>query len=150
MAVQPAVSAQAWEMIHEWEESSFAKLKPAADVLTPELLDRLPRLLEERSAARKEDSGSAADRVPVLVINRSGQVSGVEYFDESIAPSGARVLRHAERSTRLDNRVVHVVFGAGEDEAAIGSELITADTLRFERIERFEGLGRPGYFILED
>src|SRR5438034_3689343 len=43
------VPAKAWEMIRDWEDSSFAQLKPATEVLGQELLTRLAGILNERA-----------------------------------------------------------------------------------------------------
>ena len=43
-----AVPAQAWEMIRDWEDSSFAQTKPAHEVLGQELLTRLTHILNEQ------------------------------------------------------------------------------------------------------
>lgn len=153
-AASREVPTSAWEMIRDWEESSFAKLKPASETLSPELLNRLPRILKEHGESPDTRDAvsqpSVAERVPILVISRSGDVQSVEYFEESIEAPGTRVLRHSEGSTRFDNRVVHMLFGAGEKEAALVSEPIKSDTLRFEEIEWVQDLRRAGYFIIED
>jgi anti-sigma factor ChrR (cupin superfamily) len=138
-----------WEMIREWEESSFAKLKPTGDVINQELLERLPRIL--KAERRQAVSGTGdAQRVPVLVISGSGEVNSVEYFEESIDPSGARVLKHAEGSARFDKRVVHALLDVGGKEPVVISELIQSDTLRFEQAERFGELRRADFFIIEE
>jgi len=143
------IPAKAWEMISEWEESSFAKLKPAGDVIDQKLLARLPRILKAERSHAVSGTGDA-QRVPVLVINGSGDVNSVEYFEESIDPSGARVLKHTEGSARLDKRVVHAVFDAAGEDPVVISELIQSDTLRFEQAERFEELRRADFFIIEE
>lgn len=143
------ISAKAWEMISEWEESSFAKLKPARDVINQELLERLPRILKAERSHAASGTGDA-QRVPVLVISGSGEVNSVEYFEESIDRSGARVLKHTEGSARFDQRVVHAVFDAGGKDPVVISELIQSDTLRFEQAERFEELRRAHFFIIEE
>ena len=143
------IPAKAWEMISEWEESSFAKLKPAGDVINRELLERLPRILKAERSHAVSGTGDA-QRVPVLVISRSGDVNSIEYFEESIDSSGTRILKHAEGSARFDQRVVHAVFDAGGKEPVVISELMQSDTLRFEQAERFEELRRADFFIIEE
>lgn len=140
---------KAWELISEWEESSFAKLKPAGDVINQELLERLPRILKAERRHAVSGTGDAA-RVPVLVISGSGEVHSVEYFEESIDPSGARVLRHTEGSARFDKRVVHALLDIEGKEPVVISELIQSDTLRFEQAERFEELRSADFFIIEE
>ncbi|HXU07607.1 MAG TPA: zf-HC2 domain-containing protein [Blastocatellia bacterium] len=140
---------KAWELISEWEESSFAKLKPAGDVINRELLERLPRILKAERHHTVSGTRDAA-RVPVLVISGSGEVHSVEYFEESIDPSGARVLRHTEGSASFDKRVVHALLDIEGKEPLVISELIQSDTLRFEQAERFEEVRSADFFIIEE
>jgi hypothetical protein len=156
------VPAKAREMIRDWEDSSFAKLKPASEVLSQDLLTRLARILNERSQESPEMGQAVsrsqnlhrtedAERVPVLVVSRSGEVRSVEFFERVVDPTGARVLRHSEGSLRFDNRLVHALLDFGEKEPLVISELIKSDTLRLERASREEEkLRRVDYFIVED
>jgi len=148
-ATRAEIPAKAWEMISEWEQSSFAKLKPARDVINRKLLERLPRILRAEGSHAVSGTGDA-QRVPVLVISGSGDVNSVEYFEESIDSSGARILRHAEGSARFDQRVVHAFLDVGGKEPVVISELIQSDTLRFEQAGRFEELRRADFFIIEE
>lgn len=157
-----AVPARAWEMIRDWEDSSFAKLKPASEVIGQELLTRLSLLFDEETpGAREPDytvSGSQplqrnqqAERVPVLIVSRSGEVRSVEYFDKLVDSTGASVLKHAEGSERFNNSAVHALFDLGEKQRVVVSEVITLDTFRLERVPRSgEKLHRADYFIIED
>ncbi|HSB08377.1 MAG TPA: hypothetical protein VLM38_02615 [Blastocatellia bacterium] len=149
------VPAKAWEMIREWEESSFAELKPASEVLSGEFLEELSRALRSRERERPELNHSVSEsrtgeRIPVLVVNQSGELHGVEYFEQEIDSTGARVLRHTEGSVRFDNRLVHVLLDVGENEPVLVSELIESDTLRLERASNLEGLRRVDYFIVDE
>jgi anti-sigma factor ChrR (cupin superfamily) len=143
------IPAKAWDLIREWEESSFAKLKPAGDVINRELLERLPRILKAERPHAVSGTRDAA-RVPVLVISGSGEVHSVEYFEESIDASGARVLRHTEGSASFDKRVVHALLDIEGKEPLVISELIQSDTLRFEQAERFEEVRSADFFIIEE
>ena len=150
------VPAKAWEMIRDWEDSSFAQLKPPSEVLGEELLTRLFSLFDapahqvsERTheVSRSQDAG----RIPVLVVSRSGEVRGVEFFEGTVDSTGAKVLKHAEGSQRFDNRLVHALLDYGEKEPVLISELIRSDTLRLEQVPREEDkLRRVDYFIIED
>ena len=156
------VPANAWEMIRDWEDSSFAKLKPASEVLSQDLLTLLARILNERSQESPEMGQAVsrsqnvhrtedAERVPVLVVSRSGEVRSVEFFERVVDPTGARVLRHSEGSLRFDNRLVHALLDFGEKEPLVISKLIKSDTLRLEPASREEEkLRRVDYFIVED
>jgi len=156
------VPAKAWEMIRDWEDSSFAKLKPASEVLSQDLLTRLARILNERSQESPEMGQAVsrsqnvhrtedAERVPVLVVSRSGEMRSVEFFERVVDSTGARVLRHSEGSLRFDNRLVHALLDFGEEEPLVISELIKSDTLRLEPASREEEkLRRVDYLIVED
>jgi putative zinc finger protein len=156
------VPAKAWEMIREWEDSSFAKVKPASEVLSQDLLSRLAQVLKARSQELPERGHSVsrsldvhrtedAKRVPVLVVSRSGEVHSVEFFEQEVDSTGARILKHSEGSQRFDNRLVHALLDFGEEEPHVISELIKSDTLRLEPASREEGkLRRVDYLIVED
>jgi len=156
------VHAKAWEMIRDWEESGFAKLKPASEVLSQDLLTRLARILNERSRELPELGQAVsrshnvhrtedAERVPVLVVSRSGEVRSVEFFERIVDPTGATVLRHSEGSLRFDNRLVHALLDFGGKEPLVISELIKSDSLRLEPASREEEkLRRVDYLIVED
>lgn len=148
------VPAKAWEMIRDWEDSSFAKLKPASEVMGQELLDRLTHLLNKRDANELGSGASrleSAERVPVLIVTSSGEVCGVEFFEREVDSTGASVLKHSEGSARFDNRLVHALLDFGEKEPLVISELIKSDTLRLEPASREEEkLRRVDYLIVED
>lgn len=147
------VPAKAWEMVNEWEESSFGKLKPASEVLGKELLDRLSRHLNEREVRELERDASRdqnAQRIPVLVISSSGEVRSVEFFEKETDSTGASVLRHSEGSSRFDNKPVHALIDFGEKERLVVSNLVRRDTVRLEQ-SRAEGESRHAdYIIIED
>jgi hypothetical protein len=155
------VPAKAWEMIRDWEDSSFAKLKPATEVLSQELLTRLARILNERTQGvremgeevsrsqnihRTEDAG----RVPVFVVSRSGEVRSVEFFEQVVDSTGARVLRHAEGSARFDNKPLHALFDFGENDSFVVSNIIHRDTIRLHDTRAEEESRRADYIIIED
>jgi hypothetical protein len=155
------VPAKAWEMIRDWEDSSFAKLKPATEVLSQELLTRLARILNER-AQEVRDLGQEvsrsqnihrtedAERVPVLVVSRSGELRSVEFFEQIVDSTGARVLRHSEGSARFDNKPLHALFDFGEKDPFVVSNMIRRDTIRLAQARPEEESRRVDYFIVED
>jgi len=147
------VPAEAWKMIDEWENSSFGKLKPANEVLGQELLDRLAELLNER-VSRGAEIGSfetkTADRVPVLVVNSSGEVRGVEFFDHETDKTGASILRHSEGSERFDKKPIHALFSFGEKQPLVVSTVMNRNTVRLEQARPGGEARRADYFIIED
>lgn len=155
-ALTEEMPAKAWEMIRDWEDSSFAQLKPASEVLGKELLSQLFSLFDARTHEVSERTHEVsrsqdASRIPVLVVSRSGEVRGVEFFERMVDSTGAKVLKHAEGSQRFDNRLVHALLDYGEKEPVLISELIRSDTLRLEHTPREEDkLRRVDYFIIEE
>ncbi|HSO75937.1 MAG TPA: zf-HC2 domain-containing protein [Blastocatellia bacterium] len=149
------VPAASWEMIREWEESSFAMPRPATEVIGQELLAKLFNLAGERRDwirdARRTTTIPAAgtahtDAVTVIVVDRSGEVRSVEIFLKETDASGADVLRHAEKSERFDNKAVHVLRDA-EGRQRVASYRVQCDTIRFEEASSEE---RTDYFIIEE
>lgn len=152
-AVGGEVPTKAWDMINDWEDSSFGKLKPASEVLGQELLDRLARLLNERDVREMDRDASQAqntERIPVLIVSRSGEVRSVEFFEKDVDQTGASVLRHAEGSARFDNKPVHALFDFGEKDPLVVSNLIHRDTVRLEQARPEEETRRANYIIIED
>ena len=142
-----AVPAAAWQMIHEWEESDYARLKPASEAVNHELLTRLTAALSEQ---RPPADAASGDAVPVTVIDREGRVRGVEMFKPATDAEGASVLRHTQASEQFDARPVHVLLDYGDENRVILSERVERDTVRIKQpIRRTQPL-RADYFIIED
>lgn len=154
------VPARAWEMIRDWEDSGFARPKPAGEVLNQDLLSRLALTLNEQTKAAREmetersrphkfpPTGGA--RISVFVVNSSGDVRSVEAFEQIVDPSGATLLRHAEGSQRFDNKPMYALFDLGENEASVVSSLIRRDTILMEHSRADDESRRPNYIIIED
>ncbi|HXG91974.1 MAG TPA: zf-HC2 domain-containing protein [Blastocatellia bacterium] len=155
-AVAGEVPRAAWEMIHEWEDSSFARPKPAAEMFGPELLEKLSRLFGEHDRLQRA-TRSASGRlyegeiVPVIIVDRKGELRGVEMFEKLNAPRGVSLLRHAQKSEQFHNRPVHALLDFGEQERIIVSDFIRKDTVRFEQPAQTKSkLLRADYFIIEE
>lgn len=147
------VPAMAWEMIREWEESSFAKPRPATEVIGQELLAKLFILLGERKDWLREARRSSADSpagaskqkaVPVIVVDRSGQLQSVEMFERVTDSTGTGVLRHAAKSERFNDKSVHVLHG----RQRVVSYRVQFDSIRLE--EPIAAEETTNYFIIED
>ena len=150
------VPATSWEMIREWEESSFAKPRPATSVIDQELLSKLFKLIGERRDWLREARPTTTDAVagagkhkavPVIVVDRSGQLRSVEIFEKVTDLSGAGILRHAARSERFDNNTVHLLHDAGGRKHVV-SYRVQNDSIRLEEAGGDEG--PADYFIVED
>jgi hypothetical protein len=154
------VPAAVWEMIRDWEESSFAKPRPASDSISQEMLAKLFNLLSEqkewlrkarRTAVEKSGEGEAANLVPVIVVDRSGQLRGVEMFERVTDTRGESVLKHAEKSERFDKKPIHALLDFGEESRVVVSERINHDTARLSQSSQADAKPRrTDYFIIED
>jgi len=165
------VPAAVWEMINEWEQSSFAKPKPASEAISQEMLAKLFKLLGDqkdwlRNVQRGAASQGAATQgaatqgaredetpnlVPVIVVDRSGQLRGVEMFERVSDAGGESVLKHAEKSVRFDKKPVHALLDFGGESRVVVSDRIKHDTVRLQQTSRTDQkLRRADYFIIED
>ena len=155
------VPAKVWEMIQEWEESSFAKPKPASLAISQEMLAKLFKLLGEQkdwllkaqrtTTAQTSREGETLNLVPVIVVDRSGQLRGVEMFERVSDTSGESVLKHVEKSERFDKKPVHALLDFGEESRVVISDRINHDTVRLQQASRPDAkLRRADYFIIED
>lgn len=165
------VPARAWEMILDWEESSFARPKPESDAASSEQLAKLSQMLSERKddlrgrarealgrgviltgkLTRSEADANRPDLVPVIVVDRTGQFRGVEMFEKATGERGASILKHAEKSSRFDNKQFQALLDFGEKSFVVVSDLIRRDTIRLQHVARPNAeLRRADYFIIED
>jgi hypothetical protein len=153
--------AAAWELIRDWEESSFAQQKSAFYGIGQEMIARLTLLLAERReellASRREavthsESGSRrAALVPVIVVDRSGSLRGVEMFERATDAMGADVLKYTGEPERFDRKPFHALLDFGDSNRVVVSDLILRDEVRLPRVERADCEHREAdYFIVED
>jgi hypothetical protein len=150
-AVRNEMPARAWEMIREWEESSFAKPKAASEAISRELLAKLSNLLSEQRDQFSEAEDDSSGIVPVIVVDREGEMRSVEIFKKIRGTRGASILEHAEKSERFDNKPVHVLLDFGEENPIVVSDKIRRDTVCLKQPARQETeLRRADYFIIED
>jgi hypothetical protein len=151
-------SPAAWEMIREWEESSFAVPKPAIEAIGQELLDKLSELFVERNEQLREMaqdvsgkmSAAEGELVPVAIVDREGELRGVEMFERTTGPRGASILKHTAESTRFDNKPVHALLDFGEGTSVVVSDRIRKNTARLKLARPRAKLRRADYFIVED
>lgn len=150
-AIRGEMPARAWEMIREWEESSFAMPKAASEAIGQELLAKLSNLLREQRDQLSEAESENAGMIPVIVVDREGEMRGVEMFKKLSGSRGANILEHAEKSERFDNKPVHVLLDFGEENRIVVSERIQRDTVRLKQPARQQSeLRHADYFIIED
>ena len=149
-AVPGTVSSDAWNMIRDWEESSFAKVKPANEVLGEELLTRLSGMLNEEQKRIVEKEASVDKRVPVLIVSSKGEFRSVEFFEKEFDASGESVLRHSEGSPRFNDKRLLTLFGLGGEGSVVVSSHIRRDTVRLERAQNEEEPVRTDFIIIED
>ena len=152
--------AAAWELIRDWEESSFAQQKSATYTVSPEMISKLTQLLTQRRedlrASRREAvTHSAGSRraalVPVIVVDRSGSLRRVEMFERATDAMGADVLKYTGEPERFDRKPFHALLDFGDSNRVVVSDLILRDEIRLPRVERADGEPREAdYFIVED
>jgi hypothetical protein len=156
-----AFPSAAWELIRDWEESSFAQQKAATYTVSQEMVVRLTQLLvqrrEELQVSRREavthpESGSErAALVPVIVVDRSGSLRGVEMFERATDAMGADVLKYTGEPDRFDRKPFHALLDFGDSNRVVVSDLILRDEIRLPRVERKDCQPREAdYFIVED
>jgi anti-sigma factor RsiW len=134
----------AWELIRDWEESSFAQQKAATYEVSREMIARLTQLLVQRreelqvsrgKAVTHPESGSErAALVPVIVVDRSGTLRGVEMFERATDAIGADVLKYTGEPERFDRRPFHALLDFGDSNRVVVSDLILRDEIRLPRI----------------
>ena len=153
--------AAAWELIRDWEESSFAQQKSATYAVSQEMIEKLTQLLARRKedllASHREtvthpESGSRrAALVPVMVVDRSGSLRGVEMFERATDAMGADVLKYTGEAERFDRKPFHALLDFGDSNRVVVSDLILRDEIRLPRVERADCEPRQAdYFIVED
>ena len=161
LAAQGETPASAWEMIREWEESSFAKPKPATEAIDQEMLAKLFNLLSEQKdllrnvqrtiTARGPGEDETQRLVPVIVVDRSGQLRGVEVFEKVNDERGRSVLKHAEKSNRFDKKPLHALLDFGDEDRVIVTDRIDHDTVKLQQDSPPDAkLRRADYFIIDD
>jgi hypothetical protein len=145
------VPAKAWEMIRDWEDSGYAKLKPARVVLGRDLLNQLSQLFASRrhESPDLDNEPSRRQLVPVFVVTDSGEERGVEFFERSEDAAGVSVLRHVEHSEQFDNKLLHALVDLGEKDPLVISDMIRSDTIRLDQSAEPKAR-RAFYFIIED
>lgn len=149
-AVPGTVSSVAWNLIHDWEESSFANVKPANEVLGEELLTRLAGILNEEQKRTVERETPTDNRVPVLIVSSKGDFRSVEFFEKEFDSTGESVLRHSEGSPRFNDKRLLTLFGLGGEGTFVVSSPILRDTVRLERAQNEEESVRTDFIIIED
>jgi hypothetical protein len=148
------IPAAAWQLIRDWEESSFAKPKPQSETVNTELLVKFARILAEGKALKKEHkSVTPIDKhqVLVFVLNHSGEFRGTEIFEKVESKSGEVTLKCSEKSGRFDSKQLYALLHHGGKRYAIESYSIERNRVRVGKsgepeIER----QRLNYFIIED
>jgi hypothetical protein len=136
------IPAQAWEMIHRWEENEFAKPKLQTNILNQESLRQLAKVLVEREDLKSQTISHR--HITVVIVNTAGEIRGFEKFEKSETTTGI-TLKHAEQSARFADRELHAVSNQGGKEYEIASYKIERDRVRLGKLAH-----RADYFIIED
>jgi hypothetical protein len=148
------VPAAAWQMISDWQDNSFAKPKSQSETVTAEMLKKFARLLAGRKdlkAERKAVTKTAPNQVPVIIVTRTGDFRGIELFEQSEDKGGEITLKHANQSSRFDNKEIHALLHQGSKKYDVESFTIERNKVRIGRLANQETDRRlPDYFIIED
>ncbi|HWP43482.1 MAG TPA: hypothetical protein VNO14_09630 [Blastocatellia bacterium] len=161
------VPDSAWALIRDWQESNFARPKPAREWVSEQALAKLSQALSQqkdelrslakstlerdRAGSKAEEDPERAGPVPVIIVDRSARFRGVEIFERSEGPNGASILTYPEKSHRFDNKQFHALLDFGEQSFIVISDFIKRDKVRLQRVTRPDGqLRRADYFIVED
>jgi hypothetical protein len=148
------IPAAAWQMIQAWEDNSFAKPKPQSESVSAEMLAKFARLLANRKdlqAERKAVTKLAANQVPVIIVNRSGDFRGVELFEKNADKRGQITLKQVNQSGRFDHKELHALLHQGRKSYGIESFPIERNRVRVGRMANQENANcRADYFIIED
>lgn len=155
--VEP-VPQKSWDLIRDWEDSSFARPKAPEEVLSQETLTRLLGLMREHNDELREivvtqtrGTSPTPDLVPVLVVDDRGDFRRVEMFEKTRAAEDAYLFEHMEKSEQFNSRSLHAVLELNSGEVAIVSERIHHyKTLLQYPGQAGAGVRNTGYFIFED
>ncbi|HEY6330152.1 MAG TPA: zf-HC2 domain-containing protein [Blastocatellia bacterium] len=150
------IPARAWEMISKWQESDFAKPRPEGETLDAATLEMLLRLLSERrreihEMAQKDlircaERAAGVPIVPVVIVDRKGELCGVELFRNVKYDRGAQVLESVQDSNRYEDRMIHALLDYGNPNPSVASDRIRGGVARLTLplVPR-----RADYFIIE-
>lgn len=140
----------AWELIREWEESSFAEPRAVEYRHTSEMAEHMLQLFEEKRAEiRQAISGQAggADLMPVVIVDKAGTYRRVELFRDASQTADALRLQHTEGSTRFHGGLLHAVLVSTAGGYSLSSARIQNDSV--EIAEQGAATSRQ-FFIVED
>ena len=148
------IPAAAWQLIRDWEESDFARPKAESETRNTDLLNRLAAVVATRKdirQARKSVLAREPNRVPVVVVNRSGELRGVEVFKQAAGKRGETTLVPAEPMTHYENVEVHALVYQDGKTYDIESYRLVHNTVRVAATDKE---GQPAFqtdfFIIEE
>ncbi len=148
------IPAAAWQMIHDWQDNSFAKPKSQSETVSAEMLTKFARLLANRKDLQSERQGMAKlapNQVSVIIVNRSGDFRGIELFEKSEDKGGEITLKHRTKSNRFDHKELHALLHQGSKKYGVESFTIERNKVRVGRLAKQDAANcRADYFIIED
>jgi hypothetical protein len=146
----------AWEMIRNWEESSFAATKTESRQSDQDMIARLTGILSKkkddlRKQAREADVFTEKeDCVSVIIVDQTARFLGVEIFEKIKNTEGGSLFKHVEKSDRFDNKPFHALLDFGEESVVVVTDTIRRDCVRLQKVTRPNTkLQRADYFIIE-
>lgn len=149
-----AIPAAAWQLIRDWEESDFARPRAEGEARNADLLNRLAQVVATRKDirhARKSVLAREPGRVPVVVVNRSGELRGVEVFERAAGKRGETTLIAAEPLSRYENVEIHALVYQDGKTYDIESYRLVRNTVRVGAAAK-EGQTavQTDFFIIEE
>lgn len=153
---EAGIPAAAWEMIRNWEESSFAATKAESRQSDQDMLARLTGILSRRKddlrkqAREAEVFSEKEDCVSVIIVDQTARFLGVEMFEKIKNAEGGSLFKHVEKSDRFDKKPFHALLDFGEESVVVVTDTIHRDCVRLQKITRPNTkLQRADYFIIE-
>lgn len=153
---EAGVPAAAWDLIRDWEESSFAATKTEGRKSDHDMIARLTGTLslkkdDLRKEAREADIFTEKeDCVSVIIVDQTARFLGVEIFEKIKGSEGESLFKHAEKSERFDKKPFHALLDFGEESLVVITDTIRRDSVRLQKITRPNTkLQRVDYFIIE-
>jgi hypothetical protein len=148
------IPAAAWQMIHDWEDNSFAKPKSPSEMVSAEMLTKFAQLLANRKDLQSERQALtklAPHQVSVIIVNRSGDFRGIELFEKSEDKRGEIILKQVMKSDRFDHKELHALLHQGSKKYDVESFTIERNKVRVGRLATQDTANcRADYFIIED
>jgi hypothetical protein len=154
------ISAQAWKMIADWEDSELAIPKAECEVLDCKTVEMMLKILSERrkeiyemaqrDILRCAERAAVSEVVPVIVLDQQGSLQGVQLFRNVKYEKGAQVLTSFMGPDRFENKMVHALLDYGLPNVLVASNRLSGGVVRIPIPgPQDRQLRQTDYFIIE-